>query len=77
MGWASGSRLFRDVWRIVRQYVAEDQRKNVAKQVMDRFEDRDCDTLMECFDDEWPEVEDAYCELHPDFERYEPVDGED
>lgn len=47
MGWASGSSLAEDVWNIVRSYIPETDRKKIVMELVDRFEDDDCDTLQE------------------------------
>ena len=49
MGWAGGSELADKVWHNVRTYIpkAED-RKRLAKKIIDLFEDEDCDTMDEC-----------------------------
>ncbi len=65
MGWGSGGALFVEVWAAIRPYIMFSRRKEVAKAVMECFEGHDCDNLCECFNEEWPEIEEAYRELHP------------
>lgn len=48
MGWASGSGLAAETWELVREYIPEDKRKEVASKFIDEFEDMDCDTIYEC-----------------------------
>lgn len=48
MGWASGSELAERVWGEVREFIPDDKRKNVANEIIDAFEDMDCDTIDEC-----------------------------
>ena len=47
MGWASGSSLLIDVWNEVREFIPEEKRQVVARNVIDRFADMDCDTIGE------------------------------
>jgi len=47
MGWASGSALAQDVWNLVREYVHIHDRSHVARQLIDLFENMDCDTIDE------------------------------
>lgn len=49
MGWASGSSLLNDVAKLVMPFVnSEPERANLAGQLIDLFEDEDCDTINEC-----------------------------
>lgn len=48
MGWASGSELAERVWGDVRKYIPDTERQAVANNVIDAFEDMDCDTMEEC-----------------------------
>lgn len=48
MGWAGGSYLAEKIWLLVRHFIPEgDQRTLVARQVIDEFENEDCDTIDE------------------------------
>ena len=47
MGWASGSELAEEIWDIVKKYIPKNKKKKVAKQLVEAFEDRDCDTMCE------------------------------
>ena len=43
MGWAGGSSLANDIWVLVRKFVPESQRSQVARLIIDRFKDEDAD----------------------------------
>jgi len=45
MGWASGSRLAVDVWALVGKHTPEQNRKQVARELVTLFEEMDCDTM--------------------------------
>ena len=47
MGWASGTELAEDVWKLFRKYVPEKERTVVAKQLIEAFRDADWDTVDE------------------------------
>ena len=47
MGWASGSALAEDIWRIVEGDIDEKRHAVVAAMLVGLFEDMDCDTLEE------------------------------
>lgn len=66
MGWSSGSRLFSEVWGAVRDIIPGSRRVVLCQQVIEAFEQEDCDTVCECFDDRCPEIEEAYYAIHPD-----------
>jgi hypothetical protein len=48
MGWAGGSEIAEDVWIVVRKHIPLQYRKDVARKLIDIFEDADCDTIEEC-----------------------------
>jgi hypothetical protein len=48
MGWASGSELAENVWAAVRKDIPITRRHQVARHIIDLFEDMDCDTIDEC-----------------------------
>lgn len=49
MGWSSGSRLLGDVIESLQKHVPDDEaREAVYVELIDAFEDFDCDTLDEC-----------------------------
>lgn len=50
MGWSSGSELAGNIWGLISNYIPEDKKKEVAKDLIQLFEYRDCDTLHECRD---------------------------
>jgi putative lipoic acid-binding regulatory protein len=43
MGWASGSELADDVWKVVKKYIPKDKKKEVAIKIVDLFQDYDAD----------------------------------
>ena len=45
MGWASGGQLFEDVWITVRNRIPKEQRVEIARELIQLFEGRDCDVL--------------------------------
>lgn len=47
MGWASGSILAENIWKLFRKYVPAQSRKRVAKRLVRIFEMEDCDTMDE------------------------------
>lgn len=49
MGWASGSELAEEIWKMMRPLTMPGkERKKCAKKLVDLFEDMDCDTMYEC-----------------------------
>ncbi len=48
MGWAGGSELADEIWGMFRKHVPANQRKRLAKKLVDIFEGQDCDTMDEC-----------------------------
>lgn len=48
MGWASGSEIGNEIWNPIRNFIAEGNRAEAAKIVIDALESRDCDTIHEC-----------------------------
>lgn len=47
MGWAGGSGIAANVWSSVEKYIPANQKKRVAKRIIDIFENEDCDTIDE------------------------------
>ena len=47
MGWASGSELAAGVWDAVRDSIPKKKRKAIALEIIDLFENHDCDTMYE------------------------------
>lgn len=43
MGWCSGSYLAEDIWRRIKDYIPEDEKQQVAKDIYDKFCDLDAD----------------------------------
>lgn len=50
MGWARGSEIAEDLWKILRLYIAPKNQRSVAKNIIKLFEAHDCDTMEECED---------------------------
>jgi hypothetical protein len=50
MGWSRGSEIAAEVWDLVKEFVPTKKRKSIAKQIVDLFEDNDCDTMYEAED---------------------------
>jgi len=59
MGWCSGGELFAKVWGSVRDHLHPGDLERVCKEIIDAFEDMDCDTIAESVSGDWPEV--AFC----------------
>ena len=47
MGWTNGSEIAEDLWRTFRQFVPEAKRPALAREIIERFEAEDCDTMDE------------------------------
>lgn len=47
MGWASGSELADDLWRVTEKLIPKEKRKGLAKQWVKAFQSMDCDTMHE------------------------------
>lgn len=47
MGWAGGSEVASDVWKLVRPHIPAAKRRAVAKKLIKVFENQDCDTMEE------------------------------
>ena len=43
MGWCEGSYIANDIWKLVKDFVPENQRQQIARAIVDRFEDEDAD----------------------------------
>lgn len=70
MGWASGGGLFEDVWLRIRNLLPAEQRVEIAKQLIQAFENYDCDVLGDYEIDEY--VTEALHLEHPKY--YEEED---
>lgn len=64
MGWASGSDIGDSFWNKVRDYIPDENKEFVARELINALEDQDCDTIYECEqlvidagleDEYWPE----------------------
>lgn len=49
MGWASGSEIATEIWRLVREHIPKDERRRIAIDLVHIFEDQDCDTMHEAY----------------------------
>lgn len=47
MGWASGTDLAEGIWLLIRKYIPEDERPQVAKGIIEEFRGHDWDTVDE------------------------------
>lgn len=75
MGWSGGSQLFSQIIDALNDAgVDEEQRKAIYLEVIDSFENQDCDTPEECLSED-PAFDDAYYQLHPD--QAPPIDEEE
>ena len=68
MSWKSGSRIMGEIIEAALDTITdESERHDLYMQLIDIFEDNDCDTLYECVDaNADPVFNDAYGEMHPD-----------
>lgn len=73
MGWASGSQLLSAVLDATLKHIPKNKRTKAVKDLVEAFEEHDCDTIEEVWDDH-PIVKKVCLEMHPD--RYE-MDGID
>lgn len=48
MGWASGSELAERVWDRIENKLKEEDKPQVALDILEEFEEEDCDTMYEC-----------------------------
>lgn len=62
MGWAYGSELLEMVARTTMPYIPEGDRPSVARELIDAFEDRDCDTVYEV---DQEDIHRAYLLMYP------------
>lgn len=47
MGWGSGSEIADNIWDIIKRHIPEHSKVEVATEILDEFESRDCDTMQE------------------------------
>lgn len=67
MGWSSGSRLFNDVIDAMMNHVPdEESRQAVYVELINAFEDFDCDTLDECVGED-DAFDSAIKDVHPEW----------
>lgn len=81
MGWASGSSLMGVIIEEIEELdIDYDTKVDLYKILINAFEDRDCDTLMECLEDS-PAFDEAYKSLYKekydeDYDEYFEDDDE-
>ena len=69
MSWSSGSIIFSEIIHTLKESVPEyETRVEIYNNLIEVFENHDCDTLHECLDEDRA-FDDAYFELHPDEEN--------
>jgi len=68
MGWKSGSELAFEILDIVLPKIDEHEQHDVVVNIMESFQDFDCDTLYELssLGDKYPSVTSALEELYPE-----------
>lgn len=67
MGWSTGSSLMSDIISGIEETdLKHDVKVELYKILIEKFEDYDCDTLDECYD-ESEAFQEALFELHPDY----------
>jgi len=64
MGWSGGSGLMLEVILSLKKHVTLKARHDVYWDIIPAFEDADCDSLIECVNED-PAFRAAYRELHP------------
>jgi hypothetical protein len=47
MGWCDGATLAESVWLLIRDYIPEGKRQQIALKMIDSFENEDADTMGE------------------------------
>ena len=63
MGWAAGSRLLEDIADLVMPKLPErDDRRHVARELIEMFQKEDCDTICEV---EQEDIRAVYDEMYP------------
>jgi hypothetical protein len=69
MGWSTGGDVLQGVLEITNDHVeGRLARRQVMRQLIELFEEFDCDVIYEVFSDKWPELEEVYWEMYPDEE---------
>jgi hypothetical protein len=67
MGWASGSILMSEVIAAIASKTDDHETKvEMFEGIIEAFEDADCDTLMECIDED-DAFDEALKNIHPDW----------
>lgn len=47
MGWSGGTEIADGVWSVVKEFIPEERKKEVANEIIDLLEDQDWDNLSE------------------------------
>lgn len=77
MGWSSGTRLFVSIMDSIKDRVDVDTREEIYYDIIEAFEDFDCDELQECMGDD-PAFDKVFKEIHPEyFEEEENYSDDD
>jgi hypothetical protein len=69
MSWSTGSEILAGVFNIVLDRVIQSERQQVAEELIELFENYDCDTIYELQDD-FPEVREYFLQLGYDTEDF-------
>lgn len=70
MSWASGSELFSEIIEILKENIDDDSiREEIYYKLIGCFENRDCDTLDECLNED-EAFDDAYNEFYNDDQNH-------
>jgi len=75
MSWSAGSIIFSEIIQALKEHISDDEiRANIYRDIIPSFEDKDCDNLCECLDED-----DAFDTAYNDtsvFAEYEEEDEE-
>lgn len=79
MGWAAGSQIAEEAWDLVRDFIPEEEKPDIAQSFIDLFEEHDADTMEEA-EQLWADAagadEDDW-ELDEDDEFFDDEDDDD
>lgn len=64
MGWSNGSQLLDEVFEVIKHYTNKTDREIIASQLIEIFENYDCDTIHES---DHSEILRAYRALYPEY----------
>ena len=68
MTW-NGSIIAENIWEIVKDYIPEEEKQNIAQKIVELFEQEDCDTI--------DDAEDLYETAYPESVMLEDGDDDD